>query len=1069
MKIKLTLIVFFFSLTGFTQQFNIRNFGAKEGLSSSNVNSVCQDSEGYIWFATQNGICRFDGGEINEVIIDSTISSIDATFIMEDSKFRIWIGTTSNGAFYIENGKVSNITTKDGLPNNWVNSVFEDSKGQIWFATDVGVAFLEGKHINVLMDKDSLLTDVVYCVSETQNNEMWFGTVKNGLISKKENTFSQHSSEGFPVSNSIYSLCPINSNELIIGTTESGAYIFNRTTFTQVDIPELKEAWISKSILKEENIFFITSNGLFKYNISSRAYEKITQENGLVSNDLFSGILDVNNNIWVTSGDKGVSVIRNEKIESFNKKYGLSSNNIVSIDILSDSILIIGTHNKGINLLNVNNIINYNDHQLSNGISVISIIEEEVWVGGNSYSEGISVYELKNDKLIFKKLIDTINGVDINIVMEILKDKNNITWIATYGAGLFKIDKSDTIRFSKNNILVENDLLSMHIDRLNRVWLGIYSHGIFLMENDSIKNINELFNLKELNVECINQDLNGNILLGNKTEGITIISEDLKEVKQLKNELLSNHISNIEVDPHNDIWIGTDLGINRIKINKNLEIVVLNTITEQNGLISSEVVKNGLKYSNGIIWTATPLGVSKLLISDLDKPIVKNKIALKEVKLFFKQVDWTKYKEVELDRYNIPKTLNLPYFKNHITFEFNTMSINEQTYSYMLEGWDNEWTPYSSLNNATYSNLQSGEYLFKVKSIDSFQSESANVFEIPLTIYPPFWKTWWFIIILLLLIVIILYGLFMHRTATLRKRQLELEKTIRLRTSEVVEQKKEAETQRDLAQKEHQIAEEQKELVEEKNKEISDSINYAERIQRAMLANEEIVQKYLTNYFIFFQPKDVVSGDFYWASVLNNGKLALVNADSTGHGVPGAIMSMLNMNSLKEAVAGKGLTEPHKILNHASKIVKETLQNDGSEEGGKDGMDCSLMVFDLENNKIQFSAANNPVWIVRENEIIEFKGDKMPIGKHDRDTESFTTKTFEVLKNDMIYTLTDGMPDQFGGPKGKKFMYKRLKNLLIEISYQPMKTQHNLLKAEMLSWMGDEEQVDDICIIGIRV
>jgi len=151
------------------------------------------------------------------------------------------------------------------------------------------------------------------------------------------------------------------------------------------------------------------------------------------------------------------------------------------------------------------------------------------------------------------------------------------------------------------------------------------------------------------------------------------------------------------------------------------------------------------------------------------------------------------------------------------------------------------------------------------------------------------------------------------------------------------------------------------------------------------------------------------------------------------------------------------------------KIIKETLQNDGSEEGGKDGMDCSLMEFDLDNNKVRFAAANNPVWIVRKGELIEFKGDKMPVGKHDRDSNSFTTQEFEVLKDDVIYTLTDGMPDQFGGPKGKKFMYKRLKNLMVEISTLPMNIQHDTLKKEMDEWMAEEEQVDDVCIIGVRV
>ena len=262
--------------------------------------------------------------------------------------------------------------------------------------------------------------------------------------------------------------------------------------------------------------------------------------------------------------------------------------------------------------------------------------------------------------------------------------------------------------------------------------------------------------------------------------------------------------------------------------------------------------------------------------------------------------------------------------------------------------------------------------------------------------------------------------------------------------------------------------EEQKHLVEEKHKEITDSINYAERIQRSLLASKELLNENLNESFVFFKPKDVVSGDFYWATTLSNNQFALVTADSTGHGVPGAIMSILNISCLKETVK-EGIIEPSEILNHTRNKIIEILKKDGSIEGGKDGMDCSLISFDLTNNKLTYSAANNPIWIVREKQIIEFSPDKMPVGKHDRDTISFTQHTIELQKNDMIYTLTDGMPDQFGGLKGKKYMYKQLKELLISMSDLSMNEQKEKISESLNSWIGELEQVDDITIIGIKV
>jgi len=260
--------------------------------------------------------------------------------------------------------------------------------------------------------------------------------------------------------------------------------------------------------------------------------------------------------------------------------------------------------------------------------------------------------------------------------------------------------------------------------------------------------------------------------------------------------------------------------------------------------------------------------------------------------------------------------------------------------------------------------------------------------------------------------------------------------------------------------------------IEHKHQEIIDSVNYAKRIQHALLASDKLLNDNLTDYFLFFQPRDIVSGDFYWAASKNfetTKKFYLAICDSTGHGVPGAIMSILNISCLNEAVNREDMFLPQLMLDQTRSKIMEHMANDGSDEGGKDGMDAVLACFDFENNNLQFAAANNPLWLIRNNELIEYKPDKMPVGKPMGELAPFTLQQIELQKNDLIIMITDGFPDQFGGPKGKKFMYKNLKELLVQLSNKPLDQVKQELKTTFDEWRGKMEQVDDVLVFGVRV
>ncbi|MCB9360814.1 MAG: SpoIIE family protein phosphatase [Flavobacteriales bacterium] len=278
----------------------------------------------------------------------------------------------------------------------------------------------------------------------------------------------------------------------------------------------------------------------------------------------------------------------------------------------------------------------------------------------------------------------------------------------------------------------------------------------------------------------------------------------------------------------------------------------------------------------------------------------------------------------------------------------------------------------------------------------------------------------------------------------------------------------------------------QKELVEEKNKEITDSIQYAKRIQNAILPPLKVVKKYLQESFILYKPKDIVAGDFYWmeripSPTLPKGKgvsppsgelegavILFAAADCTGHGVPGAMVSVVCNNGLNRSVREYGLTDPGEILNKTREIVIAEFEK--SEDEVKDGMDIALCSLEQKDGswKLKYAGANNPLWIIRNNEIIETKANKQPIGKFD-ELLPYTTHTIELQKGDSVYISSDGYADQFGGEKGKKLKSANFKKLLLSIQNESMEKQKQLIDEAFENWKGNLEQLDDVCVIGVKV
>ncbi|MFY9311235.1 MAG: tetratricopeptide repeat protein [Bacteroidia bacterium] len=272
-----------------------------------------------------------------------------------------------------------------------------------------------------------------------------------------------------------------------------------------------------------------------------------------------------------------------------------------------------------------------------------------------------------------------------------------------------------------------------------------------------------------------------------------------------------------------------------------------------------------------------------------------------------------------------------------------------------------------------------------------------------------------------------------------------------------------------LAYNRYRIKQKASKEIAEKNKEITESISYAKRIQTSFLTSEKYISQRLQDYFIYYNPRNIVSGDFYWLMDKNN-NMYICTADCTGHGIPGAFMSLISMGILNEIIYSKThITHTDEILNELRRIIIMAVNPEGSSEEGKDGMDAVLCRFDFNNMQLEYSAANNSFFIIRNGELMVFKPDKMPVGKYLGEEKPFTRNTVPIQKGDCIYTFSDGYADQFGGPNNKKFQSKRLKELFLNNCHKPMSVQKEIYEKTLKEWQGGNEQVDDILLMGIRV
>ncbi len=1097
-------------------------FTQKQGLSSNIVRSILEDRNGNIWFGTEGGgLSKYDGNSFTYFTEKDGLCNNDVRSILEDKKGNLWFGTNGGGVSKYDGKSFTNLTNNEGLSSNFVSSIMEDNSGNIWFGTlGGGLNKYDGSRVEAIEKGEN--------ISQLDQRDL---KKINGKLVK---SFTYYTDEEGLCNNLIFSILEDKSGNIWFGSYGGGLSKYDGKSFTHFTEKEGLSNNGVYSILEDKNgnLWFGTKGGgVNKYD--GKSFSHYTQKEGLSSNVVLSILADKNGNIWF--GTKGGGVCRYDAGHSvnggigklgmfthFTEKEGLSNNIVRRILEDKNGSIWFGTDGGGLTKYDGNIV-----EAVERGEKIPLQLRQDLKKVNGKYVKSFTHFTEKE-------------GLSNNSVYSILEDKRGNLWIGTAGGGVTKYDPSAKLRtgsesfthFIDKDGLSNNSVVSMLEDKKGNLWFGTGGGGIDKYDGNRIEAIERGENIPLIDQQDLKK-VNGKFV-----KSFTHFTE--------REGLINNFVFSMLEDKNGNLWFGTRFGLSKLVNNyiermaklsdkaNNEQPVLFKNYTYEDGFLGIGCNSNSLfEDKNGTIWIGANNRLTAFHPEGEASDTIPPNIQVTSIELFNENIAWVnlmkdgrgakdeghaamdtslvlgngvKVTDFNFDRltkwYNLPENLSLAYNNNFLTFNFIgiTQKQNKKVkYQYKLDGLDDNWSAVTSRTEAPYANLPQGAYAFKVKAMNS-EGYWSNVFNYTFTIRPPWYETWWFRSLVAVIILVLLYSFYSWRTASLRENKKQLEKTVIERTAEVVHQKDEAEKQRIL--------------VEKKQKEILDSITYAKRIQDAILPSDILVKKWLPDSFILYRPKDIVAGDFYWIEGLksHNTDAAIIGsddteefdtiifaaADCTGHGVPGAMVSVVCNNALNRALREFELDEPGKLLDKTRGLVIEQFEKSNDEV--KDGMDISLCALNTKTNQLQWAGANNPLWIIREgtadvqegeentqrsaaedmtslsssksgrggvHSLIEYKANKQPIGKYP-ENKPFTNHLIQLQKGDSIYIFTDGFVDQFGGEKGKKFKAAKMRKLLLSIQWKNMSEQLVIINKVFEDWKGTEEQVDDICMIGVR-
>ena len=1092
----LLLSSLFFAELTLAQINNFRQWSVKDGLPQSNVYCMIQDRRGYIWIGTGGGVSIFDGKNFK-------------TF-----------------------------TKRDGLYENAVRSIFEDSKGQIWLGTNEGITLYDGYKFKTISKKNGLSGSTILCFIEDAQQNIWAGSDDGGI-----NKIKQIRKDSFSIkvinerqglsSSSVFDLYQ-DAHQNIWAATFGGINVIQQhadSITVQVingkeNIPSDKLLSIAKDA--QGDLWFGTyDGGAFKISVDNLNLKikhipvtVYNTFNGLNSNSIWKVLCTKSKNTWFANTLQGLNRFVPDKqgkgfsIHSYAAEQGLTSNGILCLLEDAEGNVWIGSNGDGLFMTTGDYFSHYNEKTGLSNVLVQSIKQDssgEFWIAtaGGAYKMTLNALGTPLFKPFEAK--KGLTGVSVSCIAT-GNTFNRNTWIGTIGKGILRYNGRDLVNFTEENALVDNRINSLMVDSKGIVWCGT-ANGLsrfdgvkfmsiptdrMQMDAEGVKSIIEdkkgniwfgtagglarysgggilrTFDEKEgLNTKDVNtlaEGYDGTIWIGTNGGGIYAFDtnqSDTTSIHQVVTDsmLTSGSIHSLVFQDKFTLIAGTFKGFSKVTLNEQRKIVATKFYDLSDGFIGIECNDNAIyKDREGNIWFGTIKGLTRYSPQLELKKTTRPKVHITALQLFNKTIDWSTKADSVKPWFGLPHRLVLPYNQNNLTFQFTGISLKNPeklTFKYLLLGRDNEWSPPKKISEVNFSGLSHGNYIFEimVKDADGIWSDP-EVFVF--TIAPAWYQTIWFYCAVIAIIVIFIYTYIRFRERKLQKEKKILEDTVEDRTREVVQQK---------------------EHIAEKNREITDSINYAKRIQNAILPNVTRITKVLPQSFVLFKPKDIVSGDFYWLYVVKEPSADLFEsqatylmaaADCTGHGVPGAFMSTIGVEKLNESA--KKSTLPGELLSHLNRAIKSSLhqteESDINESASRDGMDIALVRITryVTYAELDYAAANRPLWIFRKgsHEVEELKATKVAIGGLTQDDQVFENHRLRLEVGDTLYIFSDGFADQFS-PEGKKLMTRQFKRLLGEIQSKSMLEQQVYLNTYIDQWKGNVEQTDDILVIGIRI
>ncbi len=1044
-------------------------FGVEHGLPQSSIYSLVQDMDGNLWAGTMGGLAKYNG-----------------------QGFTVY-------------------TKRDGLAENWITSSLSDSKGNIWFghwAGGLSKYDYEKKKIEpvTLINRTALKS--ILCILEGTDGSLWLGTDGNGILHVNTSTLVTEAfdSAGSLGANKVYTIIKDARGRLWAGTESGIAFLEpGSSSWEKITVKGLKDEVSSLLEGNDGNIWAGTkSSGIFVYSPASESItRKYTEKDSLPAFPVNLLFTDAEKNIWAGTYGGGLAlflpgddVVKDAKKKGkkdsrhfrvYSTRIGLSNNKILSLLQDREKNIWIGT-NVGLNQFSPSHFDVYGlPEGLSNDLvwSVAQDKENNFWLGtegglirfipgkGNeessfkkfitaksytnavfidskgmiwvsNWGEGVSLLDPGTSKI---KRFTKKEGLPTNDVYAIAEDKDGNIWFGTDKGGVAKYDphasKSKFRIFDIKDGFRSNRVFTIFSDAGGRLWFGTLGGYLTVYDGTSFKTLDDKAGLKNQFIISLTGDKKGNLWIGTYGGGLYEYDGKVFQQYDIADGTSSNSAYSLASDDEDNLWIGANMGVDKFIHNGEYRFI---HFSKDEGFGGIEANPNAVCMDNkGDIWFGTILGAVRYKGKNDRLNNAEAVTQITSVQLFYKDS-------------MIPQGSALSYSQNHLTFRFVGISLTNPKkvrYQYMMKGVDKDWSPLHTESYASYPDLSPGTYTFLLRSANNDGVWNKEPVTFSFIITPPFWKTRTFYVLLALVLLASGYGVVQLRLRKIRKEKMVLEQKVKERTEEI-------------AIKNMQL--------EEKNKDITDSINYAKRIQDAILPLREEIVKVLPDSFILYKPRDIVSGDFYWYFHQEN-KILIAAVDCTGHGVPGAFMSMIGNEILNHIVIEKRITDPAEILNNLHEGVRVALRQGAGSAEARDGMDISLCAIDKERNTVSYAGANRPLWILRPDrsngqthyQLTEVKGDKFPIGGiQTEERRFFRSNSISISPGDSIYLFTDGFADQFGGEKGKKFMAKRFQQTLADAQQMSMKEQASFLENSIVEWKGGLEQVDDILVIGVR-